>query len=439
MTKDSKGKKIAFYTLGCKLNFSETSTIARDFLQNGYEKVAPNEQADIYIINTCSVTSMADKKCRQAITKFRNSSPDAFIAVTGCYAQLQPNKISLIPGVDLVVGTKDKFKLYDYFEKFRTGETTNIHSCEIEEVEQFESAFSIGDRTRSFLKVQDGCDYKCSYCTIPLARGKSRNDSIAHVIEQARKIVAGGIKEIVLTGVNVGDFGKTTGEKFIQLIKKLDNVEGLQRIRISSIEPNLLTDEVIEFTAHSRCFLPHFHIPLQNGNNQVLSAMRRRYKREVFSERVAKVKSVLPDAFIGVDVIVGFPGETDELFEDAYQFIDSMDVSYLHVFPYSERPDTDSIKIGAKVKSSSITSRSVRLTQLSEIKHNQFYQQFVGQVRPVLFERRVSGNLMDGFTDNYIAVRAAYNASAINQICPVKLLNFNNNIVDSELIERFEA
>jgi threonylcarbamoyladenosine tRNA methylthiotransferase MtaB len=338
-------KKVAFHTLGCKLNFSESSTIARDFTEKGYKRVSFSEHADVYVINTCTVTDMADKKCKQAVKKVIRQNPNAVVAVIGCYAQLKPEEIKNIDGVDIVLGANEKFKLFQYIENKDNIMEPVIHSCEIDSVTQFDSAYSSGDRTRSFLKVQDGCNYPCTYCTIPNARGKSRNDSIENTIKQAQEIAAKGFKEIILTGVNIGDFGRTTDETFFDLIKELDKVDGIERYRISSIEPNLLNDEILEFVANSKKFLPHFHIPLQSGSNDILALMKRRYNREKFANRVEKIKQLMPNAFIGVDVIVGFPGETDEKFMETYQFIELLDISFLHVFSYSVRSGTPAEEI----------------------------------------------------------------------------------------------
>lgn len=413
--------KVAFYTLGCKLNFSETSTLARVFTNNGFERVAAAEPADIYVINTCSVTEQADKKCKQAIRRFIKQSPAAVVAVTGCYAQLKPDEVAAIEGVDLVLGADAKGQLFEYVNTIREKGEARIFSCEINNVNSFFQAFSSGDRTRSFLKVQDGCDYQCSYCTIPLARGRSRNVTIAALVKEAQTIAAGGAKEIILTGVNVGDFGRTTAETFLELIKSLDTVEGIERYRISSIEPNLLTDEIVAFTAQSTKFLPHFHIPLQSGSNQVLAWMRRRYRREIFANRVGAVRELMPTAFFGVDVIVGFPGETEEHFQDTFSFLETVKPSFLHVFPYSERPNTASTKLSGKVNEQEIARRVRLLLSLSERLHADFYRQNIGRTRPVLFESARRAGKMFGFTDNYIKVERAYDASKIGQIEEVYL------------------
>ena len=355
---EDKVKKVAFHTLGCKLNFSETSTISRSFKDKGFEVVGFNSEADIYVINTCSVTEHADKKCRQSIKKIQNKNPEAFVAVVGCYAQLKPEEIAQNLGVDLVLGSKEKFNILDHLNNLKKNKTPQIYSCEISEVEQFDSSHSEADRTRSFLKVQDGCDYSCSYCTIPLARGKSRNKHISELVKEAKDIAKSGIKEIILTGVNIGDFGKSTNESFFDLIKALEKVNGIERIRISSIEPNLLTDEIIEFVSKSNKVLNHFHIPLQSGCNAILAKMQRRYNRELFKSRVDKIKELMPNAFIGVDVIVGFPGETDQYFTDTYSFLKDLDASFYHVFSYSERLNTKSANLEHKVPHKIITERS---------------------------------------------------------------------------------
>ncbi|MEN8119282.1 MAG: tRNA (N(6)-L-threonylcarbamoyladenosine(37)-C(2))-methylthiotransferase MtaB [Bacteroidota bacterium] len=418
-----KNKTVAFQTLGCKLNFSESSTIARDFTQKGYSRVKFKEKADVYVINTCTVTDQADKKCRQAVKKITKQNPNAIVAVVGCYAQLKPEEISNIPGVNIVLGANEKFQLFKFIEEFEKEKTPISHSCEINEVEQFDPAYSSGDRTRSFLKIQDGCDYPCTYCTIPMARGKSRNDNVEKTLKQAKEIATNGYKEIILTGVNIGDFGKSTSETFIELIQELDKVNGIERYRISSIEPNLLSDEIINFVANSQKFLPHFHIPLQSGSNEILKLMKRRYNRERFASRIKKIKELIPDAFIGVDVIVGFPGETDELFNETYHFLDSLEISFLHVFSYSERPGTESVNMNGKISAKIITERSKALHQLSEKKHQYFYKKNVGSNQKILIEAKNSNGKMYGFTENYLKVELEYNAELINQIKTVKLDN----------------
>ncbi len=408
--------KVAFHTLGCKLNFSETSTIAREFKQKGFERVNFGEPADVIVLNTCTVTEFADKKCEQAIAKAKKQSPNAFIAVTGCYAQSDAEKISKLPGVDIVLGMNEKFNIFQHVSNFTKIESeAEVHSCETSDIKSFDGAFSSGDRTRSFLKVQDGCDYPCTYCKIPSVRGKSRNKSISATVKDAQLIANEGFKEIILTGVNIGDFGKTTGESFFDLIKALDVVEGIERIRISSVEPNLLTDEIIDFCKESNKFLPHFHIPLQSGSNKILREMKRRYNRERFADRVAKIKEIMPDAFIGVDVIVGFPGETDTDLDDTVQFLADLDISFLHVFSYSVRSGTPAAELPDKVRRETIVKRSERLHELSEQKHLEFYQKFVGQTREVLWESKKSGGVMFGFTDNYIKVETAFDKTLVNK------------------------
>jgi threonylcarbamoyladenosine tRNA methylthiotransferase MtaB len=418
-------KKVAFHTLGCKLNFAETSTISRSFSEERFEKVPANSKADIYIINTCSVTDAADKKCRQAIKKFITLSPGAFIVVVGCYAQLKPQEISSIPGVDLVLGSNEKFDLAKYLNDFEKKSKVEIHSCDLTSSDIFNSSYSINDRTRSFLKVQDGCDYGCSYCTIPLARGRSRNAKIADIICEAEKIAARGVKEIVITGVNIGDFGKSTGESFATLIKKLVKVEGIERFRLSSIEPNLLTDELIGLTVANEKILPHFHIPLQSGSDKILRLMRRRYTRDLFSERIKKVIENIPLAGIGADVIAGFPGETAADFEDTFSFLEDTPLSYLHVFSFSERPGTVAEKFPEKVSPLEIENRSKRLSALSEKKNLNFYNLNIGRSTDVLFERTRSEGLITGFTSNYIRVEHLWNPKLAGQIKKVKLNNLS--------------
>lgn len=399
---NSTKKKVAFHTLGCKLNFAETSAISRSFPDDRFDKVPASENADVYVINTCSVTEAADRKCRQAIRKFINRSPGAFIAVVGCFAQLKPQEISSIPGVDLVLGTNEKFDLARYFDKTFKRQKTEIHTSGLHCNAEFFPSFSFGDRTRAFLKVQDGCDYGCSYCTVPLARGRSRNQAVGDLVAEAEEIARRGIKEVVLTGVNVGDFGKSTGESFFGLLRELIKVPRLERFRISSIEPNLLTDEIIEFTAENGKILPHFHIPLQSGNNKILQLMRRRYKRELFAEKILKIREKLPCAGIGADVIVGFPGETDSDFEETYTFLDDMPVSYLHVFNYSQRPATQAVQLPGKVPPSVREERSKRLVSLSEKKHHDFCKMNSGRISDVLFEHARDKGMITGFTENYI-------------------------------------
>jgi threonylcarbamoyladenosine tRNA methylthiotransferase MtaB len=421
-------KKVAFYTLGCKLNYSETSTIGRIFQERGFEKVEFTEKPDIYVINTCSVTDNADKKCRKIVKEAKKHSPDAFITIVGCYAQLKPKEISEIPGVDAVLGAAEKFQLVDILEDFTRKEKPQVFASEISQANTFHNSYSFGDRTRTFLKVQDGCDYSCSFCTIPLARGNSRSDSIENVVNSAHEIAASGVKEIVLTGVNTGDFGLQDGkrvESFYQLVQQLDKVESIDRFRISSIEPNLLSNEIIEFVADSTRFMPHFHIPLQSGSNKILKLMRRRYQRELYADRVATIKGLMPHCCIGVDVIVGFPGETEEDFLDTYNFINELDVSYLHVFPYSERENTLAPAMPGKVSLKDRNRRADMLRILSEKKKRHFYEQNVGRSFHVLFEDDVKDGLMEGFTENYVRVVAKYDPVLVNETKHVILTGLN--------------
>ncbi len=431
-------KTVAFHTLGCKLNYSETSSIERMFEDHGYGTVSFKEPADIYVINTCSVTDFADKKCRQIVRQALRHSPEAFVVVIGCYAQLKPKEISEIPGVDLVLGAAEKFRILEYIDDLsKSTDKGLVLASEIKAANNFVNAFSFGDRTRSFLKVQDGCDYKCTFCTIPLARGKSRSDTVESVVANAHKIAEMGVNEIVLTGVNIGDFGNGTavieGERpkkealFIDLIKELDKVEGIKRFRISSIEPNLCTKEIIEFVAQSKRFVPHFHMPLQSGNNKQLRMMSRRYKRELYAERVDLIKQIMPHCCIGVDVIVGFPGETKEDFLETYRFINELDISYLHVFTYSERANTPAAEMDGKVDMGERKRRNEMLRILSEKKRHHFYEQFIGQTRPVLFEKHKDTKLMSGFTDNYIKIEMPLEESVLNNTLPVQLVSINGN------------
>ena len=428
---ESRGK-VAFYTLGCKLNFAETSTISRQFEEEGFEKVEFEEFADVYVINTCSVTDNADKKNRYIIRSALKSNPEGFIIVVGCYAQLKPEEISNIEGVDLVLGATEKFKINDYLHDLTKKSHGEVHSCEINEADFYVGAYSIGDRTRAFLKVQDGCDYKCTYCTIPLARGISRSDKLDNVLKNARELVAKDIKEIVLTGVNIGDYGKGEfGNKrhehtFLDLVKALDTVEGADRIRISSIEPNLLKDETIEFTAQSERFVPHFHIPLQSGSNTILKKMKRRYMRELYADRVAKIKSLMPHAAIGVDVIVGFPGETDELFLETYDFLNQLDISYLHVFTFSERPNTKAYDMPDQVDPAVRNKRSKMLRILSAKKRRAFYESQLGSHQKVLFEENNKDGIMYGYTENYVKVGFPYREDWVNQSIPMVLTELDN-------------
>ena len=416
-----KRKKVAFHTLGCKLNFAETSTISRSLPEDQFEKVPAGKKADIYIINTCSVTDAADKKCRQAIRKFINKSPDAFIAVVGCYPQLKPHEISSIPGVDLVLGTKEKFDIARYLSVLEKRKKAEIHSSELSYAGRFIPSFSFGDRTRSFLKIQDGCDYGCAYCTVPLARGRSRSPEIKSLVADAERIAGKGVKEIVLTGVNIGDFGKPTGESFAGLLKQLVKVPGIDRFRISSIEPNLLTDEIIELTAHNAKILPHFHLPMQSGNNKILGLMGRRYTRDLLADRVETIKKMLPLAGIGADIITGFPGESAYDFDETYSFLENLPLSYLHVFTFSARPGTAAEDMPEKVGYEQKERRSKKLIKLSELKKNEFNTLNTGQTAEVLFEKIRSSGMITGFTGNYIRVEYQYQAKLSGQIIKVRL------------------
>jgi threonylcarbamoyladenosine tRNA methylthiotransferase MtaB len=417
-------KKVAFYTLGCKLNYSETSTISRQFSNAGFEVVDFSASADVYIINTCSVTENADKKCRKIVKEALKHSPSAYITIVGCYAQLKPEEISNIEGVDMVLGAAEKFRIVEFITDFTKNPKTIIHNSPISETNQFVASYSFGDRTRTFLKVQDGCDYSCTFCTIPLARGESRSDTIESVITQAKEIAASGVKEIVLTGVNIGDFGLRNGnreDKFFDLVKALDEVEDINRIRISSIEPNLLTNEIIEFVAQSKRFVPHFHIPLQSCSNKILGLMKRRYRNELYADRVNTIKRLMPDACIGVDVIVGFPGETREDFIDTYNFINDLNISYLHVFTYSERENTPAIDMEGVVPGSQRADRSKMLHILSEKKRRAFYETQLGKDAEVLFEADHKEGFMYGFTANYVKVKVKYDPVLINDLKMIKL------------------
>jgi threonylcarbamoyladenosine tRNA methylthiotransferase MtaB len=420
-------RKVAFYTLGCKLNFSETSTIGRLFTDAGYAVVDFTDGADVYVINTCSVTEHADKKCRKVVKEALKYSPNAYVTIVGCYAQLKPTEIAEIEGVDMVLGAAEKFRIVEYISDLTKQPKAVVHQQNIEKVNHnFIAAYSIGDRTRTFLKVQDGCDYPCTYCTIPLARGGSRSDTIENVLNRARQIAASGVKEIVLTGVNLGDFGIRNGnreDKFFDLVRALDEVEGIERIRISSIEPNLLSNEIIDFVAQSKRFVPHFHIPLQSGSDKILGLMKRRYQRNLYTERVARIKAVMPDCCIGVDVIVGFPGETHEDFLDTYQFLNGLDISYLHVFTYSERDQTAAAEMGGVVAGSARADRSKMLHILSDKKRRAFYQGQVGSIGEVLFEDDQKNGFMHGFTKNYVKVKAKYDPVMVNEIKTVKLVS----------------
>jgi threonylcarbamoyladenosine tRNA methylthiotransferase MtaB len=433
-------KKVAFYTLGCKLNYSETSTISRKFEEKGYQKVEFTDQPDIFIINTCSVTENADKKCRKIVREARGISPNAYVAIIGCYAQLKPKEISEIPGVDAVLGAAEKFRLAELLDGFVRPEQPVVFATEIDSVDTFNSSYSLLDRTRTFLKVQDGCDYSCSFCTIPLARGSSRSDSIVNLLKHAQDIAAKGVKEIVLTGVNTGDFGLQQGERkerFINLVEALDAVEGIERFRISSIEPNLLTDEIIDFVAQSNRFVPHFHIPLQSGSNEILKLMRRRYQRELYTDRVKKIKEKMPNACIGVDVIVGFPGETRDHFLETYQFLNELEISYLHVFTYSERENTLAASLPQSIPMKERNERSRMLHILSDKKRRAFYEDNLNKSFTVLFENDVEDGLMHGFTENYIRVAAKYDPLLINETKAVTLTSINSkgHVEVEELID----
>jgi threonylcarbamoyladenosine tRNA methylthiotransferase MtaB len=433
----AEAKSIAFHTLGCKLNYSETSTISRMMESEGFVKKEFDELADVYVINTCSVTDNADKECRQLVRRIQRKSPESLVVITGCYAQLKPKEIAEISGVDLVLGASEKFNLASHIKELAKGDSAKISSCDIEDVNGFNASYSIADRTRTFLKVQDGCDYTCSFCTIPMARGKSRSDTIANVISNAKEIAAGGSKEIVLTGVNLGDFGgplqtfpeggdlESLRQKkeytFFGLIKELDKVEGIERYRISSIEPNLLTKEIIEFVNKSKKFMPHFHIPLQSGSNTILGLMRRRYKRELYAERVALIKQLMPHCCIGVDVIVGFPGETEEAFKETFDFLHVLDISYLHVFTYSERDNTHALTLKPVVPVPVRHERNKTLRNLSYMKMQYFTQQHAGERRPVLFEGHSKNSMMEGYTDNYIKVTTPLKEEWVNEIVEWKL------------------
>ncbi len=431
----TEAKKVAFHTLGCKLNFSETSTIGRMFMEHGYKKVNFSEPADIYIINTCSVTENADKECKDIVKKALAVAPEAFVAVVGCYAQLKPEEIAKIEGVDVVLGATEKFKLLNYVSNLNKKEQAIIHNCEIEEADFFVGSYSIGDRTRSFLKVQDGCDYSCTFCTIPLARGASRSDTTENVIANAKKISESGVKEIVLTGVNLGDFGMglniDTSAKnkkqtnFTELSLELDKTEGIERFRISSIEPNLLKDEIIEMVANSKRFVPHFHVPLQSGSNKILKLMKRRYLRELYADRVAKIKSLMPHCCIGVDVIVGFPGETEEDFLETYNFLNELDISYLHVFTYSERENTEAMSLPGVVAMNERKRRNKMLRVLSVKKLRSFYEKHLNQEAEVLFEHENKNGYMFGFTKNYIKVKHIFDIDLTNKLTKVKLIDID--------------
>ena len=439
-------KKVAFYTLGCKLNFSETSTIARNFNKEGFDRVDFSEKADIYVINTCSVTENADKRFKTIVKQAQKVNPDAFVAAVGCYAQLKPQELADVNGVDLVLGATEKFKITDYLNDLSKNDFGEVHSCEIEEADFYVGSYSIGDRTRAFLKVQDGCDYKCTYCTIPLARGISRSDTMDNVLKNAKAISKQNIKEIVLTGVNIGDYGKGEfGNKkhehtFLDLVTELDEVESIERLRISSIEPNLLKNETIDLVSKSRAFVPHFHIPLQSGSNHILRRMKRRYMRELYVDRVDKIKEVMPHACIGVDVIVGFPGETDEHFLETYNFLTELDISYLHVFTYSERDNTEAVEMDGIVLKNTRSKRSKMLRGLSVKKRRAFYESQIGTLRTVLFESENKEGYIHGFTENYVKVKTPWNPILVNTLHQVELTEIDNDgIVKLEFSEVFSG
>lgn len=414
-------RRVSFHTLGCKLNFSESSTLARQFEQGGFERVGANEPADICVVNSCSVTEHADKKCRNIIRRLHRNNPNAIIAVTGCYAQLKPYEVANIEGVDIVLSNNDKGDLYQRILELGLKGVTQVYRCDCEEIANFFAAFSTGDRSRSFLKVQDGCDYKCAYCTIHYARGSSRNMPIADIVAEAKEVAASGIKEIVITGVNTGDFGRTTGEKFIDLLKALNEVDGVERYRISSIEPNLITDEIIEFCASSPKFQHHFHIPLQSGSDRILGLMRRRYTSAKFADRIHKIRSLMPDAFIGIDVITGFPGETEVNFMETYNLLAELRPAFLHIFPFSERPGTPAVDMPDKVPSSVSTQRVKQLEELCQKLHYEFCSSMVGKEADVLFESTMRGGMMYGYTGNYVRVKVRYRRDLINRISRVRL------------------
>jgi len=417
----AEAKTVAFHTLGCKLNFSETSAISRLLENDGFEKRPFDEPADVYVINTCSVTDNADKECRHLVRRIQRKQPESLVVITGCYAQLKPKEIAVIPGVDLVLGAAEKFNIVQHVKELSKGDSAKICSCDIDEVNGFNASFSVNDRTRSFLKVQDGCNYNCSFCTIPLARGKSRSDTVSNVIKTAEELAVRGVKEIILTGVNLGDFGKGVSgqeeeEIFFDLVKALEKVNGINRYRISSIEPNLLTNEIIEWVANSNKFMPHFHIPLQSGSNKILALMRRRYKRELYADRVSLIKTLMPHCAIGADVIVGFPGETAADFNETLSFLQELDVSYLHVFTYSERDNTKALEIQPAVTINTRLERNKILRNLSYMKMQYFTQQHVGETRKVLFEKCDKNATMEGYTDNYIRIITSQRAEWINNI-----------------------
>ena len=426
--------KVAFKTLGCKLNYSETSSISREFVKKGYEKVSFDDASDIYVINTCSVTQNADKEFKYLVNKVKRKNPNSSVIAIGCYAQLKPKKISEIPGVDLVLGADKKFDILNYLN-LEDQDNNNIHSCEINSVDFFKSSYSLGDRTRSFLKVQDGCDYKCTYCTIPQARGKSRSGTISEILDNVKHLVASGVKEIVLTGVNIGDYGifdtktKKRETNFYELISNIDLIPDLERVRISSIEPNLLSDEIIQFVHNSNSFVKHFHIPLQSGSDKILKLMKRRYLKDLYVSRINKIKELMPDCCIGVDVIVGFPGETEEDFNETYEFLKALNISYLHVFSYSERDNTESLKINHKIPKKIRAIRSQILRKLSDKKKMKFYKSNINQIRPVLFESKNYDGYIYGYTDNYIRVKTLWSKNLVDNVVDCELINIDDGII----------
>ena len=426
--------KVAFKTLGCKLNYSETSSISREFVKKGYEKVSFDDASDIYVINTCSVTQNADKEFKYLVNKVKRKNPNSSVVAIGCYAQLKPKKISEIPGVDLVLGADKKFDILNYLN-LEDQDNNNIHSCEINSVDFFKSSYSLGDRTRSFLKVQDGCDYKCTYCTIPQARGKSRSGTISEILDNVKHLVASGVKEIVLTGVNIGDYGifdtktKKRETNFYELISNIDLIPDLNRVRISSIEPNLLSDEIIQFVHNSNSFVKHFHIPLQSGSDKILKLMKRRYLKNLYISRINKIKELMPDCCIGVDVIVGFPGETEEDFNETYEFLKALNISYLHVFSYSERDNTESLKINHKIPKKTRAIRSQILRKLSDKKKMNFYKSNINQIRPVLFESKNYDGYIYGYTDNYIRVKTLWSKNLVDNLVDCELINIDDGII----------
>ena len=426
--------KVAFKTLGCKLNYSETSSISREFVKKGYEKVSFDDASDIYVINTCSVTQNADKEFKYLVNKVKRKNPNSSVVAIGCYAQLKPKKISEIPGVDLVLGADKKFDILNYLN-LEDQDNNNIHSCEINSVDFFKSSYSLGDRTRSFLKVQDGCDYKCTYCTIPQARGKSRSGTISEILNNVKHLVASGVKEIVLTGVNIGDYGifdtktKKRETNFYELISNIDLIPDLNRVRISSIEPNLLSDEIIQFVHNSNSFVKHFHIPLQSGSDKILKLMKRRYLKNLYISRINKIKELMPDCCIGVDVIVGFPGETEEDFNETYEFLKALNISYLHVFSYSERDNTESLKINHKIPKKTRAIRSQILRKLSDKKKMNFYESNINQIRPVLFESKNYDGYIHGYTDNYIRVKALWSKNLVDNVVDCELIKIDDGII----------